>query len=314
MVSVRLELDLDEGTGRYTVTSPDIAGLVTEGATPEEIQYNVGEALETLVEIMQESSASPSQNTSSSVRNGSTGRHDRFRWGWRIRPRLTPEGKIKHIRIPLTAYDILHPQEGDFRVHNDEHRLFCRYLDNVISAQVSHIPGAIVLHDTRVAWDVDGLDPHGPDIALIFNVREHKKWGTFDVGVEGTRPTLIVEVTSPETRQLDLVDKVEEYAQAGVQLYIIVDTHKSSRQPNYRLIGYQLTPDGYINLQPNAQGRLWLEPAQIWIGLYDDQLQYYDTQGNRIGDYVEVAKAYQEVQARIHALEEEIRPLRGAAT
>lgn len=313
MVSVRLELDLDEGTGRYTVTSPDIAGLITEGATPEEIQYNVGEALENLVEIMAESSASPSQSAPNGVKDDSVASTDRFRWGWRIRPRLTPEGKIKHIRTPLTAYDILHPQEGDFRVHNDEHRLFCRYLDNVISAQVSHIPGAIVLHDMRVAWDVDGLDPHGPDIALIFNVREHKKWGTFDVAVEGTRPALIIEVTSPETRQLDLIDKVEEYAYAGVQFYVIIDAHKSRRQPSYRLIGYQLTPDGYINLQPNAQGRLWLEPAQIWLGLYNDQLQCYDIQGNRIGDYVEVAKAYQEGQARIQALEEEIRRLRGAA-
>ena len=74
---------------------------------------------------------------------------DRFRLGWRTRPRITAEGKIDYERIPLTSYDILHPQEGDFRVHNDEHRLFCRYLDNVVSAQVSHIPGAIVLHDTR---------------------------------------------------------------------------------------------------------------------------------------------------------------------
>lgn len=310
MVSVRLELDLDEGTGLYTVTSPDVSGLVTEGATPEEIQHNVGAALENLLELP---SVFPAESTTNPGQNGSGHHYDRFRLGWRIRPRLTPEGKIKHVRIPLTAYDILHPQEGDFRVHNDEHRLVCRYLDNVISAQVSHIPGTIVLHDTRVAWDVDGLDPHGPDIALIFNVREHKKWGTFDVRVEATRPTLIVEVTSPETRQLDLVDKVEEYAQAGVQCYIIVDAHKSSRQPNYRLIGYQLTPDGYINLQPNAQGRLWLAPAQIWLGLLDDQLHCYDVDGHRIGDYVEIAKAYQETEARLRALEEEIRRLRGAA-
>ncbi|MCE7986207.1 MAG: Uma2 family endonuclease [Caldilinea sp. CFX5] len=260
--------------------------------------------------------------------------HDRFRFGWRTRPRITPEGKVEYERIPLTAYDILHPQEGDFRVHNDEHHLFCRYLDNVISAQVADIPGAVVLHDTRIAWDVPNLDAHGPDIALIFGVRERKKWGTFDVSVEGTRPALIIEITSPETRRLDLDDKPEEYALAGVLVYIIVDAHKTSRQPNYRLIGYELTPDGYVNLAPDTRGRLWLEPAQLWLGLQGDLIQCYDVHDNRLGDYVEIAKAYKEAEARAEAeaqarieaearaeaaearaqaLEEEIRRLRGAA-
>ncbi|MEZ4866357.1 MAG: Uma2 family endonuclease [Caldilineaceae bacterium] len=253
-------------------------------------------------------------------------KYDRFRLGWRIRPRITPEGKVEYERIPLTAYDILHPQEEDFRVHNDEHRLFCRYLDNVISAQVAHIPGAVVLHDTRVAWDVPGLEAHGPDIALIFNVRERKKWGTFDVAVEGTRPALIIEVTSPETRRLDLEDKVEEYALAGVLVYIVVDAHQTKRRPTYQLIGYELTPDGYVQLQSDANERLWLEPAQIWLGLNKNILECFDAENKKIGDYVEVLEAYkaaetraaeaearaEEAEVRLHAMEEELRRLRGA--
>ena len=253
--------------------------------------------------------------------NIETRRFDRFRLGWRIRPRITLEGKIEYERIPLTAYDILHPQENDFRVHNNEHRLFCRYLDNVISAQVAHIPGAIVLHDTRVAWDTPDLEPHGPDIALIFNVREDKKWGTFYVTSEGTRPTLIIEVTSPETRRLDLEDKIDEYAQAGVQYYIIVDAHQSRRQPDYRLLGYELTPDGYVDLEPDARGWLWVEPARIWLSLRDEVLECYDVIGNKIGDYTEIVEAYKQAEARaeeaeerMRAMEEELRRLRGAAT
>lgn len=264
-----------------------------------------------------------------------TQEYDRFRFGWRTRPRITPEGKVEYERIPLTAYDILHPQEGDFRVHNHEHHLFCRYLDNIISAQIADVPGAVVLHDTRVAWDVDGLDAHGPDIALIFNVREQKKWGTFDVSVEGTRPTLIIEVTSPETRRLDLEDKAEEYAQAGVPYYVIIDAHRSQRQPTYRLLGYELTPDGYVDLPLDAREWLWLQPAQIWLGLQGDLLVCYDAEGRKLGDYTELVEAYQQAEARakeaeeraaaeaqaradaeerMRVLEEEIRRLRGAAT
>ncbi|MAT99454.1 MAG: toxin-antitoxin system, antitoxin component, HicB family protein [Anaerolineaceae bacterium] len=51
--SIRLYLEPNE-SGVYTVTSPDIPGLVTEGHTPEEIQANVQEALEGLREAWQE--------------------------------------------------------------------------------------------------------------------------------------------------------------------------------------------------------------------------------------------------------------------
>lgn len=48
--TIQLVLELDEGTGIYTVTSPDVPGLVTEGRTPEEITNNVQEAIECLKE------------------------------------------------------------------------------------------------------------------------------------------------------------------------------------------------------------------------------------------------------------------------
>lgn len=223
---------------------------------------------------------------------------DRYRFGWRIRPRVTPEGQVVHERIPLTAYDILHPQEGDFRVHNDEHMRICNYLVDVLSAQVAHDPHAVVLHDTRVAWDIPGLDPHGPDIALIFQVRERKGWGTFEVSTEGTRPTLIIEVTSPETRRLDLEDKADEYAQAGVQYYVIIDAHRSKRQESYQLVGYELTPDGYVDLTLDERGWLWLETIQIWLELHNDTLTCYDSEGQPIGDYVQIVHERDQAQAQ----------------
>ncbi len=51
--SVRLYLEPNK-EGAYTVTSPDVPGLVTEGRTPTEIQNNVQEALDALNEAWHE--------------------------------------------------------------------------------------------------------------------------------------------------------------------------------------------------------------------------------------------------------------------
>jgi predicted RNase H-like HicB family nuclease len=54
IIKIRLDLELDIESGVYTVTSPDVPGLVTEGSTPEEITRNVQEALEGLLKVWSE--------------------------------------------------------------------------------------------------------------------------------------------------------------------------------------------------------------------------------------------------------------------
>ncbi|HIP70577.1 MAG TPA: hypothetical protein EYH05_04190, partial [Anaerolineae bacterium] len=49
---IRLHLEHNPG-GVYTVTSPDVPGLVTEDSTPEEILHNTQEALEALFTVGQ---------------------------------------------------------------------------------------------------------------------------------------------------------------------------------------------------------------------------------------------------------------------
>ena len=151
---------------------------------------------------------------------------DPFRYGWRYVKRIEPDGSEEFEQVPLTLEDVLHPEEEDFHVHTDGHEVDCIYLRLVAQAQLAGDPSAVVLRDCRVAWDVPGLRPHGPDIAVIFGVRQRRDWGTFDVAVEGVRPSLIIEVTSPETRHNDLVKKVEHYARAGVPHYVIADVRE----------------------------------------------------------------------------------------
>jgi antitoxin HicB len=60
LYKIRLDLELNPGPDRvYTITSPDVPGLVTEGSTPEEIQRNVQEALDVLFEAWEELGKEP---------------------------------------------------------------------------------------------------------------------------------------------------------------------------------------------------------------------------------------------------------------
>jgi hypothetical protein len=250
---------------------------------------------------------------------------DPFRYGWRYVRRESADGSIRFEQIPLTLEDVLHPQEGDQVTHSDLHQRICNYLYNVFCGLLSTMPQAVVLNDVRVAWDVPEVKPHGPDIAVIFGVRERKNWSTFDVGTEGVRPALIVEVTSPETRGTDLLDKLEEYDLAGVPLYLIVDIVARRGQNTPRLIAYRQTPLTYEVLPPDEQGRVWLAPLQIWVVIENGEVACYDIAGQRLGGFVDVVRARDEAEARAHAeaearahaearasaLEAELRRLRG---
>ena len=180
-----------------------------------------------------------------------------------------------------------------------EHKRICVYLNDVFEAQTAHDPHAVVLYETKIEWDLPDLRGHGPDIAVIFDVKERKNWSVFDVAEEETYPTLIIEVTVPRTRELDSEDKVDEYELAGVDYYVVIDTGdpESSHERDYSLFGCQMTENGYQPMKPNEHGWLWLEPVNVWIGLRGNSVECYDQAGQRIENYVEIREAYRQLKA-----------------
>jgi Uma2 family endonuclease len=239
---------------------------------------------------------------------------DPFAYGWREVFKRQPDGEWKRERVPLTLEDILHPQIGDFQVHTDEHERFCIYLHMVLTAWLFNDKEAVVLHDTRVAWEDFTPPAHGPDIAVIFNVRERRNWSTFDTAEEGTKPSLIIEITSPGTRNVDLISKVNEYAEAGVPYYVIVDTvRRKDQEPYWRLLGYRLEDDSYVDFAPNEQGWLWLEPVRLWLALEGNRLVCYDENGRLLEDYTTVSLARAAAEARADAAEAEAKEAKAQA-
>jgi hypothetical protein len=256
---------------------------------------------------------------------------------------------VEHEQVPLTKADLLHPQEGDFIVNNEAHHRDCRYLETVLGARSAGRPGFLVLCDHRVDWSVRGLKPFGPDLAVFEGVYgKDPAVGTFVTARYGAKPLLAVEVTSYDTRKNDLGVKVRAYYRGRVPLYVVVDRGEARRPRGpTQLLGFRAAPNGYAPLPTDERGRLLLEPFRMWLGVgEDDQVVCFDEKGERIPDPSEAireleaaeekvataekqtaaarkraaaakkrteqeAQARREAEARVQALEAELRRLRG---
>src|SRR5262245_28753837 len=143
-----------------------------------------------------------------------------FEYGYRLVRRQGRNGRAEWGRIPLTLQDVLHPQEGDVHLLSDPHADDCTYSRYVLKDRYAGNDSVAVLSDCGIYWDIPGLAHHSPDLAVIFGVKLQKEWKTFHVKIEKARPALIIEVTSPKTRVVDVEDKVREYARARVPHYV----------------------------------------------------------------------------------------------
>ncbi|MBV7327295.1 Uma2 family endonuclease [Chloroflexi bacterium TSY] len=223
---------------------------------------------------------------------------DPYRYGWREVLQTNEDGQEELVYIPLTLEDILHPEEDDRRLHARDHEEMCAYLNAAINAKYADDPHTFSLPDVRIDWNIPGVKAYTPDVAVVFNVREETNWTTFYVAEEGTKPSMVIEVTSPSTRDVDLITKKERYAQAGLPFYFIIDTIPRKIPVERRLIGYRLDEDQYVEIQPNEKGWLWMEPVGMWLGLDDTVIHCYEADGSIWRDYSELNKAFAESEKR----------------
>ncbi len=138
-----------------------------------------------------------------------------FAYGYREVRKKVAEGRYRRVRVPLTLKDVLHPKFGDVHVLSDPHSEDCTYLRTGLKCRTAADPSAVVLTDCEIFWDIPRLKHHSPDLAVIFGVERQKLWKTFRVKIEKVRPRLIIEVTSPKTRIVDIKTKVRQYARRG---------------------------------------------------------------------------------------------------
>ena len=224
---------------------------------------------------------------------------NRFPYGWRYVTRRLPTGKEVYEQIPLTAYDLLNPQEGDQVPQRNEH--FQPIVDLVASLKTYYAkdPTMGVFGDLIMDWGIPGLAGPAPDIAIIPNVtQKDADRGTFQVVQEGTRPCVVIEVMSPG-HSGDDTDKVTIYERAGIAEYFLIKPHLERELPYYSLRGFRLVKGVYREI-PLQKGRLLSRSLQLWLELADQGRQVRLTEvatGRRLLTQIETEAARQQEQA-----------------
>jgi Uma2 family endonuclease len=199
--------------------------------------------------------------------------------GWREEFITEPDGSTRCIQVPLTEAEFLHPQEGYHLPNSTFHDQVASDARDMLARRYNSSLDVDVFRDLLIKWDID-LGNHCPDVFVVFGLQNKgQNRDTFKVATEGVRPTLIIEVVSPRYRKEDREIKVLQYAQAGVQEYIIIDRRKYRGQFMDEVIGYRLVqPNAYQPISPDDEGRIRCNTVGLWISLRDGQLVLEDSQ------------------------------------
>lgn len=231
---------------------------------------------------------------------------DPWFYGWRFVTRTRPDGTTYDEQVPLTSEDVLHPQEGDFIVTNDAHDQICDYLKGVFRWRLRGRPGALVLKDHRIDWQRAGLLPHGPDVTVFADAPAwNRHRATYPVGDMGATPLLVIEVTSPSTRNKDLNEKVAHYARAGIPQYVIIDPQEDDTGWQVSFLDYRPGPTVAVRQLSAEPNRVWLPAVELWLAAEGDEIVCLLPDGTPVDDFPEVMAELQTVRAERDALEAE---------
>ncbi|MEV7089611.1 Uma2 family endonuclease [Streptomyces sp. NPDC093085] len=88
-----------------------------------------------------------------------------------------------------------------------------------------HLPDGHRISSAPALYVFPGVERgYGPDI----HVADRRTRRTESRRLDGEGLSLVAELTSPSTRDVDLVDKVESYGRAGVPVYLLLDMEEDS--------------------------------------------------------------------------------------
>ena len=126
----------------------------------------------------------------------------------------------------------------------------------------------------------------GPDFFLVLGTerKTRKSWVVWEE--EGKYPNVIIEILSPKTADTD----------KGFKKQLYQDTF---RTPDYfwfdpntlEFAGFHLVDGKYQPLEPNSQGHLWSQQLGLYLGIYQEQLRFFTTEGQLVPTPEEVAES-----------------------
>lgn len=151
-------------------------------------------------------------------------------------------------------------------------------------------------------------DFRGPDFFLVRNTdkRPRKSWVVWEE--EGKYPDLIIELLSNSTAETDKTTKKNLYQdQFRTQEYFWFSPD------DLELTGFKLVGQEYQEIIPNAAGLLKSEVLGLFLGIYQEKLRYFTSEGDLVSTPEEAALKAEnranEAQNRAERLAEQLRSL-----
>jgi Uma2 family endonuclease len=136
-----------------------------------------------------------------------------------------------------------------------------------------------------------------PDVFVVKGVAK-KRRRIYKLWEEQVPPTVVIELSSRSTRLEDLGNKKYLYAMLGVQEYYLFDPLEEYLHPPFQ--GYQLHEGDYIQMAPNADGRLYSAALDLQLGREGSHLVLLTGDGNqRLLSPAEEAAARRAAQAQV---------------
>lgn len=137
-------------------------------------------------------------------------------------------------------------------------------------------------------------DFRGPDFLVVLDTerRPRKSWTVWEE--KGKYPNVIVEILSDSTATVDRTTKKQLYQ----------DTF---RTPEYfwfdpislEFAGFVLLAGKYEPITPNEEGQLWSQQLDLFIGIHDSKLRYFQADGTLVLSPEEAAQAEQQKNERL---------------
>jgi len=141
-------------------------------------------------------------------------------------------------------------------------------------------------------------DFRGPDFFVVLGTErrlDRKSWVVWGEG--GKYPDVIVEILSPSTAKIDRGEKKQIYQDIfRTPDYFWFDPETLEFQ------GFRLMEGQYQAIEPTDRGWLWSDLLGLFLGIYQQQLRYFNREGELITTPAEVAK--QERQEKVLALQQ----------
>jgi Uma2 family endonuclease len=218
--------------------------------------------------------------------------------GWRYELVRDARGQERSIRVPLTPEEARHPKEGYVMPERTEHETISDDLADMLRGHYEADPSIAVFRDLVFEWDHPDVKSYAPDIAVVPNVRNRDaNRGQFVVADEGTRPTLVIEIVSRNSREEDRVNKVRNYALVGIREYVYIDVRVRRNELVGEVVGFRLQDNHYLPILPDEDDALYLESVNLRIGLEGNRVWLEDGEtGEDLLNDLQVRRAWRAEQ------------------